>query len=257
MSSILQANGVLKTNAILKTMAHRGVSNQAPENTLAAFILAVDAGCQWIEIDVQLSSDGVPMVIHDDTVNRCTNGCGKVAEMTLSQLKKLDAGLWFNDKYRGEPIPTLLETLDFVQRTQTKLNIELKVYPQDDIALLCAKVAQVIIASGIAADQILFSSFHTQALIEMQDLLPQVRRGQLWQKIPREAFDILREIKAYSVHCDYRFLNSTIAQQIKQFDYQLYCYTPNLPELVDDYWHWGVDMMITDIPQAYAALENV
>ncbi|GAD80403.1 glycerophosphoryl diester phosphodiesterase [Vibrio ezurae] len=243
-------------HSILNTMAHRGVSSQAPENTLSAFALAAEKGCQWIEIDVQLSSDGVPMVIHDDTVNRCTNGCGKVREMTLSQLKKLDAGLWFGKQYQDEPIPTLLETLDFVQQTNINLNIELKVYPQDDVALLCKMVDEVIKVSGIAPTQILFSSFHTQALARMQKVLPEVRRGQLWQKIPKDAISILRDLQAYSVHCDYRFLTPATAQQIKEFNYQLYCYTPNFPELVDDYWRWGVDMMITDVPQAYAVLEN-
>ncbi|WP_156684012.1 MULTISPECIES: glycerophosphoryl diester phosphodiesterase [unclassified Vibrio] len=239
-----------------KTIAHRGLSSQAPENTLSAFKLAVEKGSRWIEIDVQLSRDGVPVVIHDETVNRCTNGRGLIREMTLSQLKVLDAGLWFGDKFQNEPIPTLLETLQFIQQANVSLNIELKIYPDDDIALLCSQVAKIIEASGIAENQLLFSSFETSALALMQARLPEIRRGQLWHKIPRNALSVLQALDAYSVHCDYRFLTQNLAQEVKKGHYQLYCYTPNFPELVEQHWLWGVDMMITDIPQAYTALQT-
>ncbi|GEA49828.1 glycerophosphoryl diester phosphodiesterase [Vibrio inusitatus NBRC 102082] len=235
-----------------KTTAHRGVSRLAPENTMAAFKLAKEHGSQWIEIDVQLSADGVPMVIHDNTVNRCTNGRGKVGEMSLSQLKILDAGGWFDDTFVGERIPTLRETLLYVKEAGIYLNIELKVYPEDNVFALCDKVKEVIEESGIVLSQILFSSFDSQALYQMKRTLPLVRRGQLWQKIPDDASQILNNIDAYSVHCDYRFLVKQEAKWIKEAGYQLYCYTPNFPELVEKHWQWGVDMMITDDPKAYA-----
>ncbi|GEA59065.1 glycerophosphoryl diester phosphodiesterase [Vibrio comitans] len=235
-----------------KTTAHRGVSSLAPENTMAAFKLVKEQGSQWIEIDVQLSADGVPMVIHDQTVNRCTNGRGKVSEMSLSQLKMLDAGGWFGDMYVGERIPTLAETLMYVKEAGHDLNIELKVYPGDNVHALCDKVKLVIDESEIPLSQILFSSFDNEALHQMMRILPLVRRGQLWQKIPDDAYSLLHKIEAYSVHCDYRFLTEQKAQLIKEAGYQLYCYTPNFPELVEKHWQWGVDMMITDDPKAYA-----
>ncbi|CAH0528704.1 glycerophosphoryl diester phosphodiesterase [Vibrio hippocampi] len=236
--------------------AHRGVSSLAPENTLTAFRLAPQYGCEWIEIDVQLSQDLIPVVIHDQTVNRCTNGSGKVADMTLTQLKKLDAGLWFSEQYRGEKIPTLHETLKLVQALGCRVNIELKVYPQDDVAQLCAEVAKVIDEAKLPTDQLLFSSFDRQALQLMQRCLPQIRRGQLWQSIPPKALEELDSIEAYSVHCDYRFLLPEQAQQMKQAGYQLYCYTANFPELVEQHWDWGVNMMISDRPQAYQPVIN-
>ncbi|WP_417598039.1 glycerophosphoryl diester phosphodiesterase [Oceanospirillum sp.] len=235
----------------MKTTAHRGLSSLAPENTIAAFELAVKQGAEWIEIDVQLSQEKVPVVIHDKTVNRCTNGSGAVAEMTIRQLKALDAGLWFGEAYRDECVPTLAETLLFAQRHHVKLNIELKVYKGDDIKLLCQQVKTVIEDVDVAPDQLLFSSFSTSALQQMQHIMPTVRRGQLWQKIPDNALSLLDDIEAYSVHCDYRFLDEATARTIKSKGYQLYCYTPNFPDLVADYWDWGVDMMITDVPQDY------
>ncbi|MEI6897620.1 MAG: glycerophosphoryl diester phosphodiesterase [Psychromonas sp.] len=236
----------------MQITAHRGVSSLAPENTLAAFSKAIELDCEWIEIDVQLTLDKVPVVIHDSTVNRSTNGEGLVSEMTLQNLKSLDAGLWFGDAYKGESIPTFEETLLLAKKSNLKVNIELKVYLDDDILLLCKKVNQVIRGSKIADSQLLFSSFNREALKMMQYICPQVRRGQLWREIPTDALLLLEEIKAYSVHCNYRFLNEQQATQIKQNNYQLYCYTPNQPDQVKQHWSWGVDMMITDTPQAYA-----
>lgn len=236
---------------LIPTMAHRGLSSLAPENTLVAFQRAVELGCQWIEIDVQLSADDVPMVIHDHSVNRCTNSKGKVSELTLQQLKQLDAGLWFADEFEGEPIPTLAETLALTQAANVNLNIELKLYPHTDIDRLCHHVAEVINEMDIDPQTLLFSSFSTHALQCIKQYLPDVRRGQLWQSIPYDAASVLTQIDAYSVHCDYRFLTQAQAKAIKQMGYQLYCYTPNFPELVEPHRLWGVDMMITDVPQRY------
>lgn len=93
-------------------IAHRGESSGAPENTLSAFGTAVASGAHGVEFDIHLSSDGVPVAIHDATVDRCSNGTGAVAEMTLEQLKALDAGSWFAGPYEGERIPTLDQTLE-------------------------------------------------------------------------------------------------------------------------------------------------
>lgn len=96
-------------------IAHRGFSAIAPENTLAAFREAIAHRANSIEFDVQLSSDGIPVIIHDPTVERTTNGSGKVRDKTLEQLKKLDAGSWFSPNFTGETIPTLQEALKAIQ----------------------------------------------------------------------------------------------------------------------------------------------
>lgn len=121
-------------------VAHRGYSSLAPENTMAAFELAMEqAQVQWIELDVQLSRDGYPVVIHDYRLERTTNGKGFVKDMTLHELKQLDAGSWKSKKYAGERIPTLAEVLERI-RGRVKLNIELKttgdMYPHMPAAVL-------------------------------------------------------------------------------------------------------------------------
>ncbi|MBI5652332.1 MAG: glycerophosphodiester phosphodiesterase [Chloroflexi bacterium] len=106
-------------------IGHRGASAVAPENTLAAFKRAFELGADGIELDVTLTKDGVPVVIHDEKVDRTTNGHGLVKQMTLDQIKQFDAGAWFDEKYRGEKIPTLAETLGAIG-ARGLVNIELK-----------------------------------------------------------------------------------------------------------------------------------
>lgn len=238
----------------MKTTAHRGVSSLAPENTLAAFTKAAEIGCEWIEIDVQLSLDKIPVVIHDQCVSRCTNGNGMVAEMNIENLQSLDAGSWFSEEFKHEKIPTLEQTLLLARDKNLKINIEIKIYPEDDATLLCEQIRKVIKQLHIEPTQLLFSSFDLSALKKMKRLLPEIPRGLLWKVMPNNGLDLLAEIDAFSVHCNYRFLTAQHASQIKQTGYEIYCYTPNTPENVIEYWNWGVDMMITDNPQAYAII---
>lgn len=105
--------------------AHRGASAEAPENTLAAFRWALDAGADGVELDVHLSADGVPVVIHDETLERTTDGEGLVAACTVDVLQRLDAGSWFAPHFAGEPLPTLDETLQLLAG-RARLNLEVK-----------------------------------------------------------------------------------------------------------------------------------
>jgi glycerophosphoryl diester phosphodiesterase len=241
----------------MEIAAHRGVSSLAPENTLVAFKQAIQAGCKWVELDVQLSMDKVPVVFHDNTVDRCTNGNGLISEMTLEGLKLLDAGQWFSKEFINEPIPTLSEILLLAKQTKLHINIEIKYYPEDDLMLLCQEVARVINESNIPFSQLLFSCFNTEALKIMQRIQPQIRRGQLWEKVPHNALAVLREIDAYSAHCQYQFLTEQQAILIKKHHYKLICYTANQPEEVRKHRDWGVDIMITDTPQSYFEISKL
>ncbi len=96
-------------------IAHRGASSYAPENTHSAFKLAIELNAEMIELDVSLSKDGIPVVVHDETVDRTTDAAGLVSSFTLSELKKLETGAWFSKKYAGEPFPTLEEVLSYTK----------------------------------------------------------------------------------------------------------------------------------------------
>ena len=108
----------------ITNIAHRGASSYAPENTRAAFDMAINMGVKHIELDVHSSKDGRLVVIHDDTLDRTTNGSGKVTDYTLKELKTLDAGSWFDHKYSGEKLSTLEEILD-EYKSEAYLHVEI------------------------------------------------------------------------------------------------------------------------------------
>lgn len=147
-------------------IAHRGYSAIAPENTLAAFSTAIQNGANSIEFDVQLSSEGTPVIIHDSTLDRTTNGTGKVREKTLEQLRALDAGSWFNSKFSSERIPTLQEVL-YTLKGQTDSD-GLKQYIYLDIkqhdpwsSSEVNDLIQTVIQTGWE-DRCIFASFNEQ-----------------------------------------------------------------------------------------------
>ncbi|WP_026971177.1 glycerophosphodiester phosphodiesterase family protein [Aliagarivorans marinus] len=230
---------------------HRGVKSVCPENTLVGIAKVVELGLQWVEIDVQLSADGVPVIVHDRTVNRCSNGRGKVGELTLEQLRELDAGSWFDAAFANERIPTLAEALMLCQQLKLKLNLELKVYRGDHVEALCQAVAQQLADCQFASADLVLSSFEHEAMLLAKQLMPHYLRGQLWEGVPRNWLAQLQALDAYSAHCDWTRLSEAEARAIKQAGYQLYCYTANEPAKVRAHHQWGVDMLISDSPQAF------
>jgi len=155
---------------------HRGACKYAPENTIASFDLAVSQGADAIELDAKLSSDEKVVVIHDQTVDRTTDGKGKVNEIALEDLKKLDAGSFFDTRFAGEKIPTLDEVFESVGK-RIFINVELTNYAShhDNLVPL---VAEIVKRHGLQ-ESILFSSFFPINLRRMQALLPEVPVGLL------------------------------------------------------------------------------
>jgi glycerophosphoryl diester phosphodiesterase len=143
-------------------VAHRGASKLAPENTMAAFRLAAEAGADIVELDVRLSADGHVVILHDGHVCRTTNGWGAVAGKTLAELKTLDAGGWFSPRFAGEPVPILAEVLAWAQAQEPpmRLMIELKGGSQTLEGGLVEKSVQRILAHAMASEVIFISSYH-------------------------------------------------------------------------------------------------
>jgi len=166
--------------------AHRGAQVYAPENTVEAFQLAFDQGANAIELDAKLSGDGEVMVIHDATVDRTTDGHGRVSALTLGDLRALDAGSYFSEKFRGVRIPTLNEVFEAVGKRGV-INVELTNYysGRDNLA---DKVCGLVKKHALE-DRVVFSSFFSYNLKKTALLLPQVPRGLLappgWKRIGR------------------------------------------------------------------------
>ena len=156
--------------------AHRGSSAHAPENTLAAFELAVRQGADGVELDAKLTADGQVIVIHDATVDRTTNGHGRVGDLSLADIRRLDAGSHFDIAFRGEKTPTLEEVFQAVGQ-RTVINVELTNYtsPFDDLPV---KVAGLVHRYHLE-QQVLFSSFNPIALKRAHPLAPEVPLGLL------------------------------------------------------------------------------
>lgn len=156
---------------------HRGASGYAPENTLEAFRLAMDMGADGFELDVHLSRDGELIVIHDETVDRTTNGTGRVMDLTLAQLKELDAcnGM---QAYRGARIPTLGEVYDLIRDTRHIVNVEIKTdsifYP--DIERKCLELE----AEKGMQGRIIYSSFNHYSILALRALAPEAKVGLLY-----------------------------------------------------------------------------
>ena len=157
-------------------IAHRGDKAHAPENTLAAFVLAAENGADAIEFDVKLTADSRVIVLHDQTVDRTTDGTGKVSRLSFTEVRKLDAGGWFSEQFRGEPIPLLDEVFEEVGK-RLYMNVELTNYSTPGDALV-PKVIELVRRYAMQ-ERVLFSSFLSRNLIKAHLLLPQVPCGLL------------------------------------------------------------------------------
>jgi len=162
-------------------IAHRGYSAMAPENTLASFQAALEQPIAGVEFDVHLSADGIPVVIHDATVDRTTNGQGKVAEKTVAQLQALDAGSWFDSRFAKETIPTLEEVLALFSRTSVQLYIEFK-SPQNWSSQSARKLMTQLDwwrdpPSETLREHCIIASFNHQFITTVRKNFPQFRTG--------------------------------------------------------------------------------
>jgi len=154
--------------------AHRGASASAPENTLAAFEEAYDLGAEAIELDVQLNADQRAIVIHDTTVDRTTDGTGRVRDLSLEKLKSLDAGCFFSTKFAGERIPLLEEVFEVFGR-KLFINIELKNYDSPFNAL--PEIVANLVKQAQLQEWVMFSSFNPISLSRIHRLLPEIPVG--------------------------------------------------------------------------------
>lgn len=226
-------------------VAHRGASIEAPENTIAAFRVAGARQAKWIECDVTLSADNKCILIHDDTLDRTTNGTGPAYKQPLDTLRDLDAGAWFSDIYKGERIPTLSDTLETLFFMDMGVNLEIKPSGCDPIRL-CQEVATEL--AHAKAVPILLSSFDDIAVAEIRRLLPDMPCGWLLETLPDDWRDGYAKLGASALHIDHKALDREKAGEIVAANVPLVCYTVNDPDRARELFDWGVTSVITDDP---------
>ena len=228
--------------------AHRGASAFAPENTLAAFKHAIELHADGIELDAKLTADGQVVVIHDDTVDRTTNGTGRVDLLTLAELQRLDAGTKFSPKFALEKIPSLEEVFETIGQ-KIFIDIELKNYssPTDELP---DKVAALVKKYQLE-DTVLLSSFNLIALIRARKLLPKIPLGFI--TIPGFAdltirTRLLRFGPLFALHPYYTDVSPYLIQSAHQSKCRIIPYTVNQPDLIRKLINAGVDGIFTDDP---------
>lgn len=239
-------------------LAHRGDLSHAPENTLSSFAQAIQKGADGVELDTKLTSDGYVIAIHDSTVNRTTNGSGKVSSFTLEEIRKLDAGAWFDEKFRGTRVPLLEEVFEVVGKDKM-INIELTNYftPRDGLAV---KVCEAIKRHNNWS-QILFSSYFPSNLKIVAQMFPEAPRGLLalpgilglWSRSFGFMFGDYQALHAH--------VSSTSREQMQRahrLKRRVHVWTANTPEQVQQLKEWGADGIFTDDPaMAVQALGRV
>lgn len=158
------------------TVAHRGASGYAPENTFAAFDLAIDMKADYLELDVRMTKDGLLAVIHDETIDRTTNGSGLVKNFTYEELKQFDAGAWFHRKFSGEKIPLLCDVL---KKYRGKINFLIEVKEPKKQFGIVERLAKELIEKGDQQLNVVVQSFDTAFLQEFHSVLPSISLGVL------------------------------------------------------------------------------
>lgn len=259
-SNTKNLNDLGKNNASssLQVIAHRGGAKLAPENTLAAFRQALSLGVDMIEIDVVLSKDSAIIVIHDDRIDRTTNGKGIVKEMMLEELKKYDAGSWFDDKFKGESIPTLEEVFATINGRAILL-IEIKggdeKYPG-----LERKIVQTI-HKYQANHWVIVQSFNEKSVLRVKEMDSSIPTYYLLGGNFAAFYSNLKTSDASSLPYDgiavrHSLIDSSQVASIKKVGYDLFVWTVNETEDMQRLMTLDLDGIITDSPDRLQELIN-
>lgn len=235
--------------------AHRGYSAKAPENSMAAFQMAVDAGAEGIETDLQLSQDGVLVLSHDDELGRCINGSGSIGQYTWADLKKLDCGSFFSERFSGETLPRLEDLLDLLKPTGLKLNLEIKtgapfVPGMEEILL-------GILEQYSMKDRCILSSFNHYSLERLRELDKDISLGVLSGSLLLRPWKYVKELKAQAYHPHYRALLPDHCKKLQEQGIQINTYTVDGEENLKRLLSMKPDNIISNDPAEALRIRNL
>lgn len=216
-----------------RVIGHRGACAHAPENTLASFAKAADLGCAMVEFDVRLSADGVPVVFHDDRLERCSNGSGAVGRHTLAQLTLLN-------------IPTLAEVLALCAARGLAVNTEIK--PDRGMGAATAAAALAVLRHSWRGASPLLSSFDHDALAALRDQAPDWPRALLVERVPGDWPAVVRRFGAVALGAPHRALPTPLVGQLRAAGLAVLAFTVNRPGRAKRLWARGIDAVFCDAP---------
>ena len=232
-------------------IAHRGASAYAPENTHSAFKLAIEMEAEMIELDLLLSGDGIPVVIHEEELKRTTGIDGIVGDYTLAQLRGLDTGKWFSDDFKGEPFPTLEEVLAY-SKGKIAVNIEIKheSVTNEVEGGIVDKTLALVKAAGME-NEVIFSSFDYRVMEHLNILAPNIPKALLYES--EQSGDLLPSqlVEKYAVdafNCSYRLLSEEWIEDLNSNNIPFFIYTVNDESLMKQIIEAGAKGIFSDKP---------
>jgi len=229
-----------------RVIAHRGASKLAPENTMPAFRKALELGADGIELDVQMSSDGFLVVIHDEKLDRTSNGKGLVRDRTLAELKSLDFGSWFSEDFRDEKIPVLEDVLCLLSGWDGLLNIEIKngpvFYPGIERAVADA------VKKYRMTYRTIISSFNHYSLVEIRKYEPEIKTAPLYMAGIYKPWEYARSIGATAIHPLFYNVVPEVMEGCKQNNIMVHPFTVDQPDQIQQVAAAGADGIITNVP---------
>jgi glycerophosphoryl diester phosphodiesterase len=233
-------------------IAHRGAGKLAPENTLAAFKLGASHGYRMFECDVKLSADGVPFLLHDNTLNRTTTGKGTAGEQTWSALSQLDAGSWHSRSFAGEPLPTLTNIAQFFLKNGYFVNIEIKATPGQE-----AETGKVVAEHAArlwqdAAFPPLLTCFRPESLEAAQTAAPHLPRGLLLDTLWKGWLETALVLDCSAIVCNHALWDTSSFTQAKSAGFRCLSYTVNDEWPAQRLLDLGTDGIITDRVDLFA-----
>jgi glycerophosphoryl diester phosphodiesterase len=231
-------------------IAHRGASGTCPENTLAAFRRAEELGADMIELDVQLTRDAAVVVLHDETLERTTSGVGSVGSLTLAELRRLDAGAWFDRRFRGERVPTLADVLAAVA---LPVNVELKPSAGGGTGVsdLASRALATVRAAG-ALERVVFSSFEPAALTILRTLAPDGILAVLSDADPRpQGLALAKRVGARALHLRKDAVTRDVVAAARAEQVEVRAWTVNAADEFARLAIAGVTGIFTDHPERF------
>jgi glycerophosphoryl diester phosphodiesterase len=235
-----------------RIIGHRGAKASTPENTLTAIRRSNDDGGKWVEFDVKLTKDNVPILMHDAMLDRTTSGKGAVAEHTLAQIKELDAGTWFGKSFAGERVPTLVEALKLMDELGMGFNLEIKPCPGREEETAKIALETVLKHWKKKAPVPVISSFKLPSLATAKKVAPDLPRGFLTEKLLPDWRQQADSVGCRTIHPSTRELTEAQVQEVKAAGFPLLVWTVNDGGRARELVAWGVESLITDAPAAIA-----
>ncbi|WGL61344.1 glycerophosphoryl diester phosphodiesterase [Pigmentibacter sp. JX0631] len=239
---------MLTTTKIPRVIGHRGAKGFAPENTITSFRKAKEIGANWVEFDVKETEDGVLIIMHDDDLDRTTNGSGKLISKKWEAIKNLDAGSWFSSEFKNEKIPTFDQTISVLGQLNLGANVEIKPCPSRETRTAIAIANEIKNKWPKNLPKPIVSSFSMESLLAAKKIEPNLIIGALFEKLPPDWKKIAKEVKAQTIHLDHEIVTKELIMEIQGEGYPILTYTVNDQTRANYLFELGVSAVFTDYP---------